>query len=241
MPPSCQSFKDAALASAAAKKKTSQPPPSQSRRDPGTPEPAHEDPPIPTSPNNRNNNTKKRKIPPAKDYEQAFSVSEDVRVVPPHKNKSKTRARDTEPENQSPPPSEYPKTTPASPPFKMFRDFLLKHPSIIERPIDSHSLPNLFNQPNLPAYYSTDMVKYPLTASELEIFMTGQPATQSNPSYDATAVENAIGYMFHVVTDFFAHRPHVLPSEKEDRANLFTKLNIVSRALLHTKQHPDSQ
>ena len=96
MPPSCQSFKDAALASAAAKKKTSQPPPSQSRRDHGTSEPGHEDPPIPTSPNNRNN-TKNRKIPPAKDYEQAFSVSEDVRVVPPHKNKSKTRARDTEP------------------------------------------------------------------------------------------------------------------------------------------------
>ena len=237
MPPSCQSFKDAALSSAAAKKKTSQPPPSQSRRD-HSPEPSNEDPPIPTSPNR--NNTKKRKIPPTKDYEQAFSVSDDVRVVSPHKSKNKSRQRE-EPENQSPPPRENPPTTPASSPFKMFRDFLLNHPSIIERPIDSHSLPNLFNHPNLPAYYSTDMVKYPLTANELEIFMTGQPAQPTTPTYDATAVENAIGYMFHVVTDFFAHRPHVVPAEKEDRANLFTKLNIVSRALLHTKQNPDIQ
>lgn len=234
MPPSCQSFKDAALASAATKRKA-QPPPFHFRRDQGTPETFIEEPPIPTSPKN-NYKSKKCNMPPTKDYEQAFATSEKVRVVPSHKPKRKRRNRETDLENQSPPPCDEQKTTPASPPFKVFRDFPLNHPSIIERPIDSHSLPNLFNHPNLSAYYSTDMVKYPLTANELDISMTGQPAHQhTNPTYDTPAVENSIGYMCHVVTNFFAHRPNVLTSDKEDRANLFTKLNIVSRALLHTK------
>lgn len=66
------------------------------------------------------------------------------------------------------------------------------------------------------------MIKYLLSATELEIFMNGQPAFQpTQPTYDASAVENTIGYMFHIVTDFFAPRPHVVPSEKEDRSNLF--------------------
>lgn len=240
VPPAIQYFKDAAIASAAAKKKANQAPPSYSRKEAGTPEPVNDDqPPANHSPDR--SSSKKRKVPPCKDYEQAFTVDEDVRIVPPHKNRSKPKSKSHESEGQSS--YQSPSRIPISPtpPFQMFREFLLNHPSIIEKPIDSHSLPNLFNNPNLPAYYSTDMVKYPLSGVELEIFMTSQPAYQPKyPTYDATSVENAIGYIFHLVTDFFAHRPHAVHSEKEDRAHLFTKLNIVSRALLHTKQDPNN-
>ena len=235
MPPPPQSFKEAALA-AAAKKKASQPPPSKPRSDrhePGTPEPVNEEEQEPPSPR-----PKKRKIPPTKDYDPAFTVSDDVRLVKPKykpKNKQPEHEQDYIPLSEPHPPRA------SSPPFTMFRDFLLNHPSILERPIDSHSLPNLFNNPNLPALYSTDMVKNPLSAAELDIFMTGKPVYQNEtPTYDATAVENALGYMFHLVTDFFAHRPHVVPTEKADRANLFAKMNIVSRALLHTKHGPNN-
>ena len=233
MPPPPQSFKEAALA-AAAKKKANQHPPSKPRSDrhePCTPDLTNEEDQDLPSPR-----IKKRKVPPAVDYEQAFTVSDDVRLVKP---KHKSRQKETEHQQDFIPLSEPSPPRAVSPHFTMFRDFLLNHPSILESPIDSHSLPNLFNNPNHPALYSTDMVAKPLSAAELDIFMTGQPSYQKEtPTYDATAVENALGYMFHLVTDFFAHRPHVVPTEKADRANLFTKMNIVSRALLHTKQEP---
>lgn len=168
-------------------------------------------------------------------------MSEDFRIVRSHITKdSKPRPTDTEHKNQSPPPSESPPSK-TSPSRTMFCDFLLNHPSTIEKPIDSYSLPNLFQIQKVHAYSSNDMIKYPLSSTELEIFMTGQPFHQQNhPTHDTTAVEHAIGYMFHVLIDFSAHRPHDVASEKEDRANLVITLNIIFRALLHTKQVPDN-
>lgn len=93
VPPYSQSFKDAALAPSAAEKKAYRPLPSHSRREPGTPEPFNEEPSVPNSPRNKNNTTK-LKIPLNKDFEQAFTISEHVRIVLPHKPTRKPRTRE---------------------------------------------------------------------------------------------------------------------------------------------------
>lgn len=83
-----QSLKYAAISAANKKKGYTNPPPSNSNRrdEPGTPPPPHylgDDHPSPYR-----KTTIKYEVPPTKGYEQACSVNDDVRVVPPHKTKS---------------------------------------------------------------------------------------------------------------------------------------------------------
>ena len=245
-----QSFKDAAIA-AANKKKQYNNPSNPRQDDTGTPPPPPRCEPTP-SPYRKT--APKRKVPPSKDYDQAFTIDDDVRPVPPKKpqsSHSKTHlnhpaqqpSQNSQPINSSKEPESSPVIIPpnasSTKPSKAFLDFILHHPSIIEHPISSLDIPEIFPQPYPPPSFQTDIIKHPMNAQNLSMFMAGEPApSRDRPSYDSAAVENTLGFVFYLVTHYFHDRPHATHTEVEDRAALFTELNIVMRTLFSTKDDP---
>ena len=241
-----QSFKDAAIAAANKKKNYSNPPPSSRAEEPGTPPPdiIEERPPSPYL-----KPAPKRKAPPAKDYEQAFTVDDDVRIVPPKTKSQHVKNKPSDVSSSSVPsiPESGPELTPPVPPTvassrKSFKKFIFTQPSIIQHPISSLDLPDFFSgSPSYaPPEYQTDIFKYPFNSQILSLFMDGEQVPSRNRSmYDADAVENTLGYIFHLVTHFFHGRPHACVTEVADRAALFTEMNVCMRTLFSCKEDPN--
>lgn len=95
----------------------------------------------------------KCKAPPAKEYEQAFVVDEDVRIVPPHKPEShhvkdSSNSSNSLPQPDPPVPIPVPNPAPThTHPQKAIKNsFLTNHPSIIDHPISSLDFPEIFTQ-----------------------------------------------------------------------------------------------
>ena len=238
-----QSFKDAAIASAKQRKTYTNPPPVNNTRpdEPGTP-PHHSGDDNP-SPYKKTVTT--RKAPPAKEYDQAFTVDDDVRVFPPHKPKA-YHVKDTsnsshslpEPDTAVPVPVPNPAPTHINT-RKAIKKFILKQPAIIDHPISSLDFPEIFTQTYAPPIYQTDIVSRPMNSQTLSTFMAGQIASdRSRPCYDAAAVEDTLGFVVYLITHFFHERPHACSTEVEDRAALLTELNIVMRTLFSLKEDP---
>ena len=186
-----QSFKDAAIA-AANKKKLYNNPPNPRQDDAGTPPPP---PRVEPTPSPYKKTAAKRKAPPSKDYDQSFTAEDDARSAPPKKPQSShVNNTPSQPSSQNSQSNPFPDPKPpkaiiapnahSTKPGKAFLHFLLNHSSIVEYPISSLDIPEIFPDDYPPPSFQTDIVKHPMNAQSLSIFMAGEPApARDRPTY----------------------------------------------------------
>lgn len=125
-------------------------------------------------------------------------------------------------------------------PLEVITNFIRYHPSVIEEPVYSDQLPPVPVPLNYPPNYKTDILKYPMRPEDLHPFMKGRPPSwRKTPTYEASAVDNTLVYLFHMITDFFHFRPYAVTKEKEERAALLSDFNRICRQLFKLKQPAD--
>lgn len=146
-----------------------------------------------------------------------------------------------DPDPDPPLPDPIPDSTPSHiNPQKGFKQFILSQPSIIDHPIGSLYFPEIFTQTYAPPIYQTDILTHPMNAQTFSVFMAGQLASDRNrPCYDASAVENTLGFIFYLIMHFLHKRPHSCSTEVEGRQALLTEINIVMRTLFSIKEDPN--